>query len=183
MNNNYLFNKKGGDKLLTLYWFFIIVTIGAGVFIIVYIFYSAPYDVRSLEAEILSNKIVDCISRGGKLNSAFNEAIVSDKGIDVFKECSLNFEVEKDFDLGYRDQYFFKIEIFEFGLEEDSKIVISGGNINWEMDCFIRDKKGREYKNLVHCSEKRVYAINDSSHQFLIKVLSGVGKFEKNLNL
>ena len=37
----------------------------------VYNFYSSPYDVRDTEADILTNKIADCISQKGKIDSEF----------------------------------------------------------------------------------------------------------------
>jgi uncharacterized protein with PIN domain len=48
-------------------------------------------------------------------------------------------------------------------------------------DCFLETKKEKEYKKLVKCSEKRIYAVDDSLNQYLIKILAGVGKFEKNV--
>jgi len=169
-------NKVGADPILSIYWFVIIIVIGVGLVGMVYIFYSAPYDIRSVEAEILSNKLADCIARNGKIDYSF----ISDKNTNVFEKCSLNFNIEKEFQ-SKEEQYFFKIEILELNSNPYSKIVMSGGNINWEGDCFIVDKQGEPYKNLVQCSEKRVYAVNDSSNQFLIRVLSGVGKNEKNI--
>lgn len=167
-------NKKGSDKVLSMYWFVVIVIVAIGIFAMIYMFYSAPYDVRDVESEILSNQIADCISRNGKIDSSF----VLDDKTDVLKKCNLNFNVENDF--SNKEQYFFEIEIssLEAG---SSKISFSGGNINWKSDCFITDKKGNEYKKLVKCSEKRVYAVDDSSKQYLIKILSGVGKSEKNV--
>jgi hypothetical protein len=167
-------NKRGSDKVLSMYWFVVIILVAVGIFAMIYMFYSAPYDVREVESDILASKIVDCISRNGKIDSAF----VLDKNLNVLDKCNLNFNVESDFT--NKEQYFFDIEILP--LEEgSSKILFSGGNVNWKSDCFIEDKKGNEYKKLVKCSEKRIYAVDSSSKQYLIKVLSGVGKSEKNI--
>jgi uncharacterized protein involved in tolerance to divalent cations len=173
-NKNYFFNKKGSDKILSMYWFVVIIIVAGGIFAMIYMFYSAPYDVREVESEILSNKIADCISRNGRIDSSF----VLNKNLSVIKECSLNFNVESEFN---EEQYFFDIEISSLE-EESSKISFSGGNINWKEDCFIEDKKGKEYKRLVKCNEKRIYAVDDSK-QYLIKIISGVGKSEKNVRL
>ena len=64
-----LFNKKGAGKILSPYWFVILVLIAGGVFAMVYAFYGAPYDVRWIESRILMNKVADCVSYEGKINS------------------------------------------------------------------------------------------------------------------
>ncbi len=66
--NNFFISKIGGDKVLSIYWFAIIVIVAGGVFGMAYNFYGAPYDVRELEGDVLSNKIADCISSQGYLN-------------------------------------------------------------------------------------------------------------------
>jgi hypothetical protein len=168
--------KKGSDKVLSVYWFAIIILVGIGIFGMVYVYYSAPYDVREAEAKILSDKLGDCISRNGMINPSF----LSKNEINVMEVCSLNFHVEDEVGFQEEEQYFFEIEMFEIG-KESSKKVFSGGNLNWKGDCFIEDKKGKEYKNLVKCSEERIYAGDGAANQYLIKIISGVGKSEKNI--
>lgn len=171
-------NKKGSDKVISMYWFVIVIIVALGIFAMVYVFYSAPYDVRDVESEILSSKIVDCLSRNGNIDSYF----ISGKEVNILDNCSLTFKVENEFEWGKTEQYFFEIEIIELSKQDPStNILFSGGNTNWKEDCFIKDKKGKEYKKLVKCNEKRVYAVDGLSNQYLIKVLSGVGKSEKNI--
>jgi len=161
-----------------MYLIAIVIIVALGIFAMVYVFYSAPYDVRDVESEILSSKIVDCLSRNGNINPYF----LSGDGINILDNCSLTFKVENDFGWERSEQYFFEVEIIELIIQDSStNILFSGGNTNWKEDCFIEDKKGKEYKRLVKCNEKRVYALDGLSNQYLIKVLSGVGKNEKNV--
>jgi len=58
-------DKTGGEKLLSIWWLFTIAMVGAGIVFGVSMFYSAEIDVRNVEAEILSNKILDCFFVAG----------------------------------------------------------------------------------------------------------------------
>ncbi len=48
---------KRGDKILSLYWFAVLIIVAGGIFGMVYVFYGSPYDVREIEANVLLNKI------------------------------------------------------------------------------------------------------------------------------
>jgi len=54
--------------LLSIWWLFTIAMVGAGIVFGVSMFYSAEIDVRNVEAEILSNKILDCFFEQGILS-------------------------------------------------------------------------------------------------------------------
>ena len=95
--NFVMLNKKGTDKVISVYWFAILILVSGGIFAMVYVFYSYPYDVRSLEAELLTNKISDCLSYGGVLrNNLFVEDQVS-KGFkeSFLEDCGTTFDAEK----------------------------------------------------------------------------------------
>lgn len=64
-------NKRGTDKMLSIYWFVILTIVAGGIFAMVYIFYGSPYDVRGVESEIFAERIADCISRQGVIDSSF----------------------------------------------------------------------------------------------------------------
>lgn len=174
-------NKKGGDKLLSMYWFAIIFIVSFGIFAMVYVFYSAPYDVRSIESEILSNKIADCFSRQGRINPE----IFSEQGFntefDLLEECNFNFEVEDEYDWEDEEQYFVEIEFYTLEEIRTPKLVLSEGNLNWKPSCFIKNKKQEDFERFVKCREERIYAVDEDSNQVLIKILVGVAKIEKNV--
>ena len=64
-------NKKGSDKVLSIYWFVILFIISTGIFAMVYVYYHSPFNVLGAEGEIMANKIAECVSQQGKTNSAW----------------------------------------------------------------------------------------------------------------
>ncbi len=173
-------DKRGTDKILSIYWFVVLTLIGGGVFAMVYVFYGPPYDVREIESEIFAGRIADCLSRQGTLNpnlfveEGFNQEI----GNTFSEDCNFNFNVEE----GYGDeiQYFYKVEFYEVTDLEYPVFSFYGGNNNWEMDCYIKKENSKEYRKLAKCTEKRFYALDEDKNQHLIKILSVIGKSEKN---
>lgn len=176
-------NKKGADKVISVYWFLILVIVAGGIFAMVYTFYGAPYDVREIESNILSQKVADCISQNGKLDSQlisegnFNEDFKN----NFLQNCDLTFETENEFDWNEEQQYFIDINFYTL---EDLKIPkeqISAGNLNFISDCAIKDKKNKDYKTFAKCSENRFYALDENNNQYLINILTGIAKLEKNV--
>lgn len=167
-------NKTGADKILSVYWFAILFIVAGGVFAMVYMFYSSPYDVRDLEGDIMANLLADCIVDGGKFNSSiFNEE-------DIMGKCHLNFK-------GNEEEYYFEIGFYEFNgfnLDENKKILsepiakLSGGFVNLLSDCKIQENK--EYGKISKCVEKRFYSLDETGNQFIINILSIVRKTQQN---
>jgi len=76
-------NKKG-EKYLSVYWFVILAIVAVGIVAMVFVFYGKPYDVREVEAGMIINKVVDCLSaENGRL-----------KQINNLQECHFNFGEE-----------------------------------------------------------------------------------------
>jgi hypothetical protein len=76
-----------GSKILSVYWFAILVIVAVGIVAMVITFYGKPYDVREAEAGIMINKIADCLSDSeGKL-----------KPVSDLEECHLDFGEKKEF--------------------------------------------------------------------------------------
>jgi hypothetical protein len=173
-------NKKGTDKMLSMYWFAIILIVSFGIFAMVYVFYSAPYDIREMESEILSNKIADCFSRQGRINPDIFSENGFNAGFSLLDECSLNFEVEDEHDWKQEEQYFVETELYMVDDLNNPKVVLSEGNLNWKPNCFIKDKKDKDFERFVKCREERIYAVDENYNQYLIKILVGVAKIEKN---
>ena len=186
-NKNFLmFNllkkdQRGTDKILSMYWFAILVIIAGGVFAMVYNFYGAPYDIRESESSLLANRIADCVSQNGKINPDFFSEGNFNSEIEknILEECTLNFNVE----MGYQNvpQYFFEIEFYKPEDLSAGVFSISEGNLNWKTDCLIKKENNKEYERTVKCTERRLYALDSGNNQYLIKILSGVGKSEKNV--
>ena len=66
-NQMLLMDKIGGEKLFSFVWLFTIAMVWLGVAYGVGMFYSAEVDVRSVEVEILADRISDCFFEQGML--------------------------------------------------------------------------------------------------------------------
>ncbi len=94
-------NKKGGEKIFSIWWMLVLTIFGIGIVSGVLIFYSADTDVRGLEAKILYERISDCLINKGYLN---NNLLNSD--FDFYKECRLSKEILNS------NNFYFKISVF-----------------------------------------------------------------------
>ena len=154
-------NRKGTDKIISVYWFVILFLVAGAIVYMAGVFYGKPYDVREVEANILINQIADCLSQGG----GFNEKIIDAEenfllnNDNFFEVCNLNFDVENFKDWKEQKQYY--VEVEGFGIEK--------GNVNLKFYC---DKDG---KNFPVCVERSFYVSKE------IKILVVVGKTEKNV--
>jgi hypothetical protein len=184
-------NKKGGSKILTMYWFVIVLIIAGGIFAMVYSFYNHPYDVRELEGEIMINSIADCLSGEGKMNDElFEEEEFSESfKTNILEKCHINLEVEEvwqeNFDVEEEiwqgnPQYYFKIDFYNASNLNVPVFDISEGDKNLVADCNIQEEK--KYKRTARCVEDDFFSFNkDNGDLYLIKILSAVKKTEKNV--
>jgi len=62
-------NSRGGERVLSIYWFLIFLVVAIAVVSGVYIFFSKPIDVREAEAGILNDKLINCFIENGKLKN------------------------------------------------------------------------------------------------------------------
>ena len=147
-----MLNKKGGEKLLSIWWFFVLAIVGVGVSAGVLIYHSADVDIREIEAEVLYEKIFNCVVEQGFLISGLLE-----EDFDIFKDCKLNEEIFE-----YGSYFYFNIQIFN----ESNNLIkeIKGGDFSFEKDCRIqeeseeRDKiEARYYPRCVRKKEVVLY--------------------------
>ena len=131
-------NKRGAEKIISVYWFVILFMVAGTIAYSVSIFYGDPYDVRGIESNILINKIADCLSKNGKLDSEINQN-------NFFEICNLNFGNDKD-------EYYVEIKIDNFRDGKPSEPFIVEGNINLKDNLNI----GSIFK-----SEKSFYVLNE----------------------
>lgn len=82
---NFLKNKRGGEKIFSIWWFMVLAIVGLGIVGGVYVFYSAEIDLREIQAGTLNTKISDCILEQGVVTENFFE-----NSFDVLEECDLN---------------------------------------------------------------------------------------------
>jgi len=175
---NLIKNKKG-DKIISVYWFAILVIVAAGIFGMVYIFYGTPYDVREIEANILTNQIADCVSYAGRINvDLISNGKTNQKiGEDFLKMCYLNFKSDE----WEEEQYYLEVKFYKLEDMSNPVLNVQAGNNNWFADCAIQEKQKQE--KLPQCIRKSFYSVDDSNNQYIIKILGIVRKSEKNVKL
>ena len=157
------------EKMISVYWFVILILVAGGIAAMVFTFYNHPYDVREAEATILIGRVADCIASSGKINDA---VLNSDKGA-FLETCNLNFDSEPELNQG---QYYLEASITDFSGTE--KWSVSKGNPVLETHCNPQAKE--EIKRLSRCVRGSFYALDDAGNQDLVNILAVVKKTEKN---
>lgn len=149
-------NKKG--NLMTVWWFGVLAIVGAGIVIGTVLFYSTSVDIRGVEAEILSNKIVSCLSLQKPEDINF-----IDNGFDIYKECKLKKQLFED-----GSKYFVSINLTLDGSEDK---VYKFGNNAIGADCKIGEKTIAKYFPV--CITKTVLLHDKNGNEILASVLAG----------
>ncbi len=171
-----IINNKRGDKILSLYWFLILILVAGGVFGMVYVFYQTPYDIREIEASMLINKIADCVSYSGKMNPVVLSSWNSNLSEQAFlSQCHLVFDSSES----EEEQYYTEIAIYN--LQNILVTSVSEGNNKWLSGCAIQEKK--EVERLATCVKKSFYSVDDAHNQYIVKILGVVRKSEKNVKM
>ncbi|MBI2044060.1 hypothetical protein HYT24_01725 [Candidatus Pacearchaeota archaeon] len=160
-------NKKGADKIISVYWFVILFLVAGAIVYMVYSFYGKPLDVREIEANILINQVADCISKNGKITNQLN-----DEFKDNFMEiCNLNFETEFKED----GEYYIGAVFYDIN-DNPLNFEIAGGNINLR-NTYLDTPKS----NSIAYLSRSLYVLNENEEENIVKILSVVRKTEKNV--
>ncbi len=163
-------NKKG-DKIISVYWFAVLLIVAGAIVYMVFSFYGKPYDVRKIEADILMTKVSECVSEAGYLKEGVLDRTFSEK-FSLF--CGLNFQVEDAYGWKGQEQYFIELEFLDF----DSKTKISSLEYgNKELKDFCRLKS----RNFPVCFERSFYSLDKEGKKYQINIISIVKKTEKNV--
>ncbi|HLC87269.1 MAG TPA: hypothetical protein VJH65_03290 [Candidatus Nanoarchaeia archaeon] len=172
-NTENIADKKGAEKIISIYWFFILFIVAGGVIYMVILFYGEPYDVREIEANLLVNSIADCISEAGFLR----EQVLNKEFRDNFLEvCRINFNVEDFQEWKNEEQYYLHASFYNFDTESFI-FDISEGNINLEEFCK-EQYKGQ--KNNPVCISRSFYSLDKQGGKYKINIIGAVRKTEKN---
>lgn len=79
-------NKRGDERVMGIWWFlFVAISVG-GISIGTLIFYGSSIDVNSLEAEILSEKIFDCVTKNGVVK----DSVIEEEFSNIYSYCNIN---------------------------------------------------------------------------------------------
>lgn len=182
-------DKKGEEKIISVYWFVVLILVAGGVFLMVNSFYNHPYDVRKTEAEILSEKISTCIYQGGKFNpellhiSETQLAFKEEFRDNFLEKCNLDFYGENKVE---DVQYYVRVDFFKIDNFRNVKgrlkevFNISAGNPNWILDCDFEEEK---YGKLVYCTKEEFFGYANEKNQYKIEITSMVRKTEENVKM
>ena len=173
-------NKKGTEQVISVYWFAILIIVAVGISAMVFTFYNHPYDVRELEANILMNKVADCISEHGVIKKEIiNETGHFQKDFDMQKICHFNFSAP-DFSGDSHGQYYVLIT---FNDSNENFLFDKEGRDNYlRADCLAKLEL-KDEKALPGCVKGNLFAVDLTGKQYSIEILSGVSKSIKNVQI
>ena len=172
---------RGTEKMLSIYWFFILTILVGAVVIMVNLFHSSPYDVREIEANFMINKISTCLSENGKLNQNLFFEDNSEKkfktNFDLLGECKIIFE-ETGSDEPLLE---YMVEVNFLDSENNPLLNILEGNTNLKSNCEINSNK--KYEKIPTCVNRNFYSLSpfDQDKIYSIEILSVVNKVNKNV--
>lgn len=167
-------NKKGGEKWLSVWWFFVLVVIGGAIVIGVLIYYSQDVNVKGFEADILTGRIIRCLVDNGYLREAILE-----EDFDIYSECGLKREIfEKT------ANFYFAVSV----KDEGDGILREGivkGDINVKKNCEIvgRGMEARHFSRCVHKSENVLYYENCKVKRATLDVFAGSDQDIKKVSI
>jgi len=145
-------NSRGGERVLSIYWFLIFLVVAIAVVSGVYIFFSKPIDVREAEAGILNDKLINCFIENGKLkNFEISGFDLEDKcGLDL-NDRSTGYDGSKNYE---NNQYYLEIDIGVLGKEK----VIAYGDASYKPFCGQEASR----KNIPYCYINKMVVIDSA---------------------
>ena len=162
LNKFLIKDKRAGEKILSVWWIFVLVVIGGAIVIGVLIYYNADFNIKELEADILAERIVRCLVQNGYLRQDFLQ-----ENFDIFKECRLKKEMfEKE------SNFYFKISAQnETGLLREN---IIEGDASFEKNCEISGTlKAKHFPKCSYKNERVLYYENNNLKEAKLKIIAG----------
>jgi hypothetical protein len=152
--------RQADSKLLSIWWFAVLVIILVGIVGGTLMFYSSKIDMRSLEGEILSSRVIDCIAEGGYVSDDYLK-----NNFDVFKTCGLSEGI-----INRSGDYYLNISVYDSNLN----LIVDNdyGNRAFVQECNIGAVM-IEAKNYPKCTQKEIFALNLKGETLKIKVFVG----------
>jgi len=160
-----MFNKKADERVLSVYWFVILVIIAVGVVSGVIHVFGANLDIREAEAGLLRDRIVDCLVHQGNLKSEVYNSLESANDESLLQICNIDIN---DKTAKYKDaeqQYAIKIDFKEFGNQA----------------FFVACDPKKE--NVPKCIETTIYVLEEGEkiEGGFLTIKTAVAKIEKNV--
>jgi hypothetical protein len=155
------------EKIISVYWFVILIIVAGGIVFMVAVFYGKPYDVRELEANILIGNIADCISQNGRLVYPVGSEELKN---NFRKICHINFKTQDE-----EIQYYIELTFYDFNNQNKAlDYTIKEGNLNL--------KNNPNTKSLFSTT-KSLYVLNQENQnpkEILVKISVVISKTKEN---
>ncbi len=152
--------KKGGEKIISIWWFITLGLIGGGIVTSIYMYYGMNGDVREYQSKVLAERVLECISEGDSLN----KEIFTNTENFILNKC----QIKESSDI-----------ILSISFSEESKETIVYGNPSLIEDCkLMLLKKSQLSESFPRCfiSKAKLYYENklvEIEIMFGIKPLGG----------
>jgi len=157
---NLLGPKKADSKLLSVWWFVVLIVILVGIVGGTLLFYSSKIDMRLLEGEILSSRIMDCIVDNGYISEDFLE-----NKLDIFNNCGISQDI-----INKSSNYYLNIAVYDF----NSNLIIekSYGNRAFVQECKVGAAMVKA-KNFPKCIQKSTNVLNSEGELLKLNITAG----------
>lgn len=160
-----MMNKKGAEKIMSVYWFAILILVAGAVSYMVYSFYGEPYDVRYIESGTIIENVADCISENGHLKFE-----LGDSSINLEDICHFNFDTDNN-----EGPYFVQAEFYGFGTNKSTGFILQGGNEN--LKHFVETNPNSQS---VRKLSKNLYVLS-GERELTAKITAIVNKENENI--
>jgi hypothetical protein len=166
-------NKKADERLLSIYLFVIYIIVAIGIVSGVILFYGSPLEIRELEANLLSDKVIECLTDKGEIKPAF-----FNQESDLLKFCNFGFKENSQKYLG-EEQYAVSVKIYSFDscAKQESGTLVCTNTINsgiWGRSDFFEFCHSTGDK-IPTCNIKQTYVL-DKGDKVILEVISAIGK-------
>jgi hypothetical protein len=162
-------NRKGGERILFVYWFAIAVIVTIGIVAGVLKVAGSNMDVRLAETGLLRDRLVDCLINQGEFNMAVFNDLESYDDETLLQACKIDLE-DKTQKYKGTEQYAVELGLYDENLNLIEKKQF--GNFAFFVSCGVAGE------GLV-CLERMVYVLEKGRGRFL-KINIAIDKNEKN---
>ena len=160
---NLIKNKKGteGEMYLSFWMFIIWGVTGVSIAIGIILFLSVVTDTRSIEANVLGDKLADCMIGN------FNYSKISSDKFDIISACNFNNKVITNTDI-----YYFNVSIRESNSAKQTTEII-GGFSAYNVICELQQNKQEMDSSYPRCAFKFFNVIDkDTKREYGITITS-----------
>jgi len=151
MTNNIIKNKKADERYLSIWMFLNWIVVGACIVVGALIFLNVLTDVRLAEAQVLSDRLSNCLSENFSLEE-FNSA-----GFDIYAKCGLNKAPLENYDL-----YYLNITLQEQGSGKAIKQILKGKG-TFEVMCEYQLNNRKTEQNFAQCANNKLTIIDEKT--------------------